>query len=93
METTNYQFTAQQILEQEKLKESKTPIEEAFKVNYGFYPIVDETASEYDELAWNAFKKGYFAGRFDENRFLHTVHYPEGYFTVHRSENRKEGDI
>lgn len=71
METTDYQFTAQQFLEQEKLKESKTPIEEAFKVNYGSYPIVDETASEYDGLAWNAFKKGYFAGQFIEKQVFY----------------------
>jgi hypothetical protein len=50
----------------EELHKTKTPCEKAYKVHYGSYPITDNTSNEYDELAWNAFRKGYDAGRFSD---------------------------
>jgi hypothetical protein len=50
----------------EELEKTKSPAEKAYKVNYGSYPITDGTGNEYDELAWNAFRKGYDAGKYDE---------------------------
>ncbi len=70
MMITNEKMTETELLknlqELEELNKTKTPAEKAYKVHYGSYPITDGTGNEYDELAWNAFRKGYDAGKYDE---------------------------
>jgi hypothetical protein len=53
----------QELQELEELEKTKSPVEKAYKVIYGGFPITDGTGNEFDELAWNAFYHGYYAGK------------------------------
>lgn len=64
---TNETQLLQELQKLEKLEKSKTPCEKAYKLIFGGFPITDGTGNEFDELAWNAFRHGYYAGRGDDD--------------------------
>lgn len=66
---TNETQLLQELQKLEELEKSKTPVEKAYKLIFGGYPITDGTANEFDELAWNAFQHGYYAGKGSNNPF------------------------
>ena len=44
----------------QSIEDTKTQeVREAYKTAYGFYPVADFAAGDWDVIAWDAFRKGY----------------------------------
>ena len=52
-------------LEELEIQKSKTPVEEAYKKVYGWYPPTTPSVSNYEDNRWSAFQNGYNASKED----------------------------
>ena len=50
----------------EEMEKYKSPVEEAYKRVYGFYPSTPPSFSNYEDTRWIAFQDGYIASKVSE---------------------------